>query len=77
MPEGRVSPVVDGPNGFLPQLPSRLITNGQFNKVDFIGGHCSNDGRTFVGGSPSQFVTDNDVTTLVFERWGTHIVSKL
>lgn len=73
--EGMVSPVVDGPNGFLPQLPATLITAGNFSKVEFVGGHCTNDGRTFVGGQPSQFVTDQDVATRVFSRWGSHIVS--
>lgn len=66
---GRICPTVDGPTGFLPQLPSHLIAAGMFSTVDFIGGHCTNDGRTFVGGSPDQFVTDNDVRRLVFSRW--------
>ena len=35
----------------------------------------ANDGRTFVGGSPEDFVTDEDVVTRVFSRWGSHIVS--
>ncbi len=74
-PDGsRSVPKVDGPDGFLPELPSRLITAGSFSKVDFIGGHCTNDGRTFVGGQPSDFVTDEDVATRVFSRWGDHIV---
>ncbi|KDQ60400.1 hypothetical protein JAAARDRAFT_153005 [Jaapia argillacea MUCL 33604] len=66
-PTGRISPVVDGT--FMPQLPSRLVSEGAFSPVEFVGGHCSNDGRTFVGGSPSQFVTDADVERLVFKRW--------
>ncbi|KIP02556.1 hypothetical protein PHLGIDRAFT_44347, partial [Phlebiopsis gigantea 11061_1 CR5-6] len=60
---GRVAPVVDGK--FLPDLPSVLIEQGKFAAVDFVGGHCTNDGRTFVGGSPSDFVTDDDITTRV------------
>ena len=71
--EGRVAPVVDG--SFLPDLPSVLIEQGRFAAVDFIGGHCTNDGRTFVGGPPSAFVTDEDITNLVFSRWGNHVVS--
>jgi len=77
VPMGRVCPEVDGPDGFLPELPSRLITAGSFSKVDFIGGHCTNDGRTFVGGQPSDFVTDEDVATRVFSRWGDHISNEL
>ncbi|EPQ58489.1 alpha/beta-hydrolase, partial [Gloeophyllum trabeum ATCC 11539] len=64
---GRVAPVVDG--SFIPELPSRLVASGNFTPVEFIGGHCSNDGRTFVGGTPSQFVTDADLARLVFARW--------
>ena len=68
-PDGAYAPIVDGPNGFLPDLPSRLITTGRFNLVDFIGGHCTGDGNTFVGGTPSQFVTDDDIRVRVFSRW--------
>ena len=70
---GRVAPVVDG--SFLPDLPSVLIEQGRFAAVDFVGGHCTNDGRTFVGGAPSDFVTDQDIATRVFSRWGNHVVS--
>ena len=74
---GKASPIVDGPSGILPKLPATLISEGLFAPVDFIGGHCTNDGRTFVGGSPQDFVTDEDVTERVFSRWGEHIVSTL
>ncbi|KAH7921830.1 alpha/beta-hydrolase [Leucogyrophana mollusca] len=67
VPTGMVSPVIDG--NFLPDFPSRLIASGNFSTVDFIGGHCTNDGRTFVGGSPSQFTSDEDVATIPFKRW--------
>ncbi|KLO11372.1 alpha/beta-hydrolase [Schizopora paradoxa] len=77
VPMGRVCPEPDGPDGFLPELPSRLITSGSFSKVEFIGGHCTNDGRTFVGGAPGDFVSDEDVAMRVFERWGDHISSEL
>ncbi|TFY78665.1 hypothetical protein EWM64_g5346 [Hericium alpestre] len=64
---GDIAPVVDGT--FIPALPSHLIANGRFSEVDFIGGHCANDGRTFVGGKPSDFVTDADIVKHVFPRW--------
>ncbi|KIJ63786.1 hypothetical protein HYDPIDRAFT_155304 [Hydnomerulius pinastri MD-312] len=67
VPTGMVSPVIDGK--FLPDYPSRLIASGNFSTVDFIGGHCTNDGRTFVGGSPTSFTTDEDVATIPFKRW--------
>ncbi|PPQ64464.1 hypothetical protein CVT24_008474 [Panaeolus cyanescens] len=63
------APIIDGPTGFLPDLPSQLIASGKFAPVDFMGGHCSNDGRTFAGGKPEQFNTDSDVRRLVFSRW--------
>ncbi|KAF4580397.1 hypothetical protein EYR40_003113 [Pleurotus pulmonarius] len=64
-----VIPVIEGPGGFLPDLPSRLIASGKFNNVEFIGGHCTNDGRTFVGGTPEQFNTEDDIRRLLFARW--------
>ncbi|KDQ22436.1 hypothetical protein PLEOSDRAFT_1051283 [Pleurotus ostreatus PC15] len=64
-----VIPVIDGPGGFLPDLPSRLIASGKFSNVEFIGGHCTNDGRTFVGGTPEQFNTEDDIRRLLFARW--------
>ncbi|KAG7448386.1 alpha/beta-hydrolase [Guyanagaster necrorhizus] len=63
------APVIEGPTGFLPGLPSRLIESGNFSTVEFIGGHCTNDGRTFAGGPPEDFVTDADIKRLVFSRW--------
>ncbi|KAJ7637392.1 Alpha/Beta hydrolase protein [Mycena polygramma] len=66
---GAFSPVIDGPGGFLPDLPSRLITAGKINNVDFIGGHCTGDGNTFAGGSPGDFQTDDDIRRIVFARW--------
>lgn len=69
------APLADGVSGFLPELPGALIATGRFSNVDFIGGHCTNDGRTFVGGAPSQFVTDEDIMNLLFDHWGSHIVS--
>ena len=65
---GIVSPVVDGPDGFLPELPVTLITQGRFNEVDFVGGHCSNDGRTFAG-SPTTYTTDASVGTVITKRY--------
>ena len=59
------APVVEGPGRFLPDLPSRLIRAGNFSTVEFIGGHCTGDGTMFAGGTPDQFVTDDDVKRIV------------
>lgn len=75
VPTGRPSAVVDGPGGFLPALPSRLLAEGRFARVDVLAGHCTNDGRSFVGGRPEDFVTDDDIATRVFSRWGTHVTN--
>ncbi|KAF4580259.1 hypothetical protein EYR40_003193 [Pleurotus pulmonarius] len=64
-----VPPVVEGPGGFLPDLPSHLIASGRFNSVGLIGGHCTNDGRTFVGGTPAQFNSEGDIRILLFPRY--------
>ncbi|KAJ6468134.1 Alpha/Beta hydrolase protein [Mycena vitilis] len=66
---GVFAPVIDGPGGFLPDLPSRLITAGKIHNVDFIGGHCTGDGNTFAGGLPGDFQTDDDIRRIVFARW--------
>ena len=61
---------MEDPSGFLPDLPSRLIRTGRFHKsVEFIGGHCSGDGKTFAGAAPEKFVTDQDITNTLFARW--------
>ncbi|KAF9558576.1 alpha/beta-hydrolase [Agrocybe pediades] len=69
VPHGSFSPIVQGAGGILPELPSRLITSGKFNKVDFVGGHCTGDGNTFAGGKPAQFQTEDDIRQIVFKRW--------
>ena len=71
---GSFTPVVDGPHGFLPGLPSELFAAGNYANVDFIGGHCTNDGRTFVNGLPSDFVSDSDIIQRTLARWDVHMV---
>ncbi|KAJ7892416.1 Alpha/Beta hydrolase protein [Mycena leptocephala] len=70
IPAGIVfGPVIEGPSGFLPDFPSRLITEGRIANVEFIGGHCTGDGNTFAGGSPDTIQTDADLRRMVFGRW--------
>jgi carboxylesterase type B len=40
-------PVIDG--DFLRDYPSRLLAEGKFHKMPFMGGHCTDDGSIFVG----------------------------
>jgi hypothetical protein len=69
-PNGEFAPVIEAAGGFLPDLPSRLIHAGNFSRVEnFMGGHCTGDGKTFAVGRPEQFVTDDDIKRLVFSRW--------
>ncbi|CAE6402393.1 unnamed protein product [Rhizoctonia solani] len=64
-----LAPTIDGPNGFIPDLPSRLITQGKFRRgIDLIGGHTTNDGRNFAG-NPKNVNTDEDVRTAVTNRY--------
>ncbi|KAJ6575980.1 Alpha/Beta hydrolase protein [Mycena vulgaris] len=69
IPNGAFSPVIEGPDGFLPDLPSKLIASGKINNVEFVGGHTTGDGKTFSGGSPNDFQTDDDIRRIVFSRW--------
>ena len=38
------SPVLDGPSGVLPDLPSRLLAEGRFSKIPFIAGTNLDEG---------------------------------
>jgi hypothetical protein len=59
--------MVDGSDGFMPDLPSRLIHSGNFTSVNFIGGHTTGDGKTFTFLRPEDFVTEADIAK-VFAR---------
>ncbi|KAJ7637367.1 alpha/beta-hydrolase [Mycena polygramma] len=68
-PNEAFTPVIEGPDGFMPDLPSRLITAGKMNNVEFVGGHTTGDGRTFTFSSPDQLQTDDDIRRIVFARF--------
>lgn len=53
----------------MPGLPTRLIASGSFIPVEYIGGHCTGDGRTFTLGQPDDFQTDEDVKNLILYWW--------
>ncbi|TBU28362.1 extracellular triacylglycerol lipase precursor [Dichomitus squalens] len=42
------SPVIDGPNGIIPDLPSKLLAAGHFSKIPFIAGTVLDEGTDFV-----------------------------
>ncbi|KAI5896640.1 alpha/beta-hydrolase [Schizophyllum commune H4-8] len=75
---GAFTPVIDSPeeysslsgaHGFMPDLPSALVRAGNFSAVDFVGGHTTGDGKTFAGGHPEDFQTDQDIRDITFKRW--------
>ncbi|EJD05041.1 alpha/beta-hydrolase [Fomitiporia mediterranea MF3/22] len=68
-----VVPTIGGPGSILPELPSTLIRSGNFSTVDFIGGHCTDDGRWFLPGTPADYKTDADVIRLVFGSWNAQV----
>ncbi|KAM5532515.1 hypothetical protein V8D89_013802 [Ganoderma adspersum] len=41
-------PVLDGPTGLLPDLPSKLLAAGRFSKIPFITGTVLDEGTAFV-----------------------------
>ncbi|KAF8502965.1 alpha/beta-hydrolase [Gautieria morchelliformis] len=69
VPAGKFSPVVSGPGTILPDLPAALIRSGNFSVVDYVGGHCSNDGRTFTSGTPATLLTEQQSIAALLKRW--------
>ncbi|KIY66008.1 alpha/beta-hydrolase [Cylindrobasidium torrendii FP15055 ss-10] len=63
------APVIEPAGGFLTNYPSRMFAAGEFTPVPLVVGHTTHDGRTFAGGKPEDFVTEQDVIDLVFSRW--------
>ncbi|GJJ10349.1 hypothetical protein Clacol_004575 [Clathrus columnatus] len=66
---GQFGPIVSGPGTILPELPAALIREGKFALVDYVGGHCSNDGRTFTNGTPTTLLTEAQLIAAVLDRW--------
>ena len=38
-------PVVDGPGGVLPELPSKILARGSFSRIPFISGTNEDEGE--------------------------------
>ncbi|TFK83623.1 extracellular triacylglycerol lipase precursor [Polyporus arcularius HHB13444] len=51
-------PVLDGPNGLIPDLPSKLFAAGKFSKIPFIAGTNLDEGTYF---TPTSISTDEEV----------------
>ena len=57
-------PVIDGPNGLLPDLPSKLLAAGHFSKIPFMAGTVLDEGTDFV---PEQISTDEQLVEFIVE----------
>jgi len=66
---GKMSPVVSGPGTILPDFPANLIRQGKIAHVDYIGGHCTNDGTIFTAGTPTTLTTEDQLVAAVLDRW--------
>ncbi|KAG8812784.1 hypothetical protein FRC18_002790 [Serendipita sp. 400] len=71
-----LAPTIDGKNGFLPDLPSKMIRESRFSPgLDLIAGHCTNDGQNFAG-NPANLHTDADIVATIVKRYR-HMVDYL
>ena len=41
-------PTLDGPDGLLPDLPSKMLKQGRYSKIPFITGNCLDEGVAFM-----------------------------
>ena len=56
------SPAIDGPDGIIPDLPSRLLAAGHFSKIPFIAGTVLDEGTDFV---PESISSDEEVLEFI------------
>lgn len=42
------TPVLDGPGGFLPDQPSKLLNEGKYARLPFITGDCLDEGNRHI-----------------------------
>ena len=59
-------PVIDG--SLIQNLPSILIDQGSILPVNFIGGHCTQDGSIFVG-NPAKITSDETFAASITKRY--------
>ncbi|RPD53636.1 extracellular triacylglycerol lipase precursor [Lentinus tigrinus ALCF2SS1-7] len=55
-------PVIDGPDGLVPDLPSKLLAAGKFSKIPFIAGTNLDEGTDF---TPTAISTDEQVIEFI------------
>ncbi|RDX48924.1 extracellular triacylglycerol lipase precursor [Lentinus brumalis] len=55
-------PVLDGPDGLVPDLPSKLLAAGKFSKIPFIAGTVLDEGTDF---TPTSISTDEQVIEFI------------
>ncbi|KAI0787601.1 extracellular triacylglycerol lipase precursor [Fomes fomentarius] len=55
-------PVLDGPDGIVPDLPSKLLAAGKFSKLPFIAGTNLDEGTFF---TPEDIATEEDLKQLL------------
>ncbi|RDX48969.1 extracellular triacylglycerol lipase precursor [Lentinus brumalis] len=55
-------PVLDGPDGLVPDLPSKLLAAGKFSKIPFIAGTVLDEGTDF---TPNSISTDEQVIEFI------------
>ena len=57
-------PVLDGPNGLIPDMPSKLLSAGHFSKIPFIAGTVLDEGTEFV---PQTISSDTQLVEYLIE----------
>ncbi|KAI0753756.1 extracellular triacylglycerol lipase precursor [Fomes fomentarius] len=55
-------PVLDGPDGIIPDLPSKLLAAGKFSKIPFIAGTNLDEGTSF---TPTTISTEQELVQLL------------
>ena len=57
-------PVLDGPNGLIPDMPSKLLSAGHFSKIPFIAGAVLDEGTEYV---PQTISNDTQLVEYLIE----------
>ncbi|KAG9226791.1 hypothetical protein CCMSSC00406_0009709 [Pleurotus cornucopiae] len=74
--KGSYPPLIEGPGGFLPDLPSRLLHSGKFKKVDFMGGHTTDDIRVLIPAAPEAFQSEEDIRRILLPHLTAGLLDK-
>ncbi|KAJ8700675.1 hypothetical protein PTI98_003682 [Pleurotus ostreatus] len=74
--KGSYPPLIEGPGGFLPGLPTHLLHSGKFKKVDFMGGHTTDDVRVLIAAAPEAFQSEEDIRRILFPHLTAGLLDK-